>query len=250
MIEISLVILTCNQRDYTLRCLDSLRIFMENPANELILVDNGSTDNTIETVRNTFKNIHIIKLQRNVGVAAGRNIGLRAANGRHLMILDNDTIADTDTIVNLSKYLDENTEIGLVAPRLISPKGDVQTSYRAYPGLFVKISNVLRGKRRTSITNERIMLPIEPFYVIGAAQMFTKEVYMASNGLDENIFYGPEDADFCMSVRAIGKKVVYLPQYTIIHDWQRSTTSRFYSRSGRRHIKALIYFYKKHRRWW
>jgi len=90
---------------------------------------------------------------------------------------------------------------------------------------------------------------MEPFYVIGAAQMFAADVYRAIGGLDENIFYGPEDADFCMAVRALGLRVVYEPSYSIVHHYQRVTSGRLLSQGARRHIKALLYFYRKHRRW-
>lgn len=246
--RISLVILTCNQRYYTLRCLRALEKFMAEPDCEVILVDNGSTDGTHELVAHEFENTRIIRLDQNRGVAVGRNIGLRLATGRHLMILDNDTIATSEAIFALSAYLDRHPEVGVVGPRLTNPDGLIQTSYKPFPGIAVKIRNVLAGASRTSIAVNPPQEPFEPFYVIGAAQMFPRYIYEAVGGLDENIFYGPEDADFCMAVRRIGKKIVYNPAVTIIHDWQRATTSRLFSAGARHHIAALLYFYRKHRR--
>ncbi len=247
--RISLVVLTCNQRDFTLRCLRSLGDFISRSDCELILVDNGSSDGTCEAVQDEFPEVTILRQAHNLGVAAGRNVGLRAATGKHLMILDNDTVADSETIFQLSLYLDAHPEVGLVAPRLTSPDGEIQSSFRPFPGLLAKVSNVLRGKRKSSVAAVVPDAEIEPFYVLGAAQMFPREVYIASGGLDENIFYGPEDADFCMAVRAQGKKVVYLPTLRIIHDWQRATTSNLLSKGARIHMGALWYFYRKHHRW-
>ncbi len=247
--DISLVILTCNQRELTLRCLHSVSELLGKEGREIILVDNGSTDGTTEAVETLFPAVRIIRLDKNYGVAGGRNRGLKAAHGRHLMILDNDTVASPSTIEALSEYLDRNPDVGLVAPRLTSPSGDVQSSFRPYPGIFSKLRNILAGKRRSSISRAVPTEAIEPFYVIGAAQMFTAELYQQSGGLDENIFYGPEDADFCMAVRAAGKKVVYLPSLSIIHDWQRATTASLLSKGARTHTRALLYFYRKHRRY-
>lgn len=246
--DISVVILSCNQRELTLRCLESLEGLTKMPDYEIVLVDNGSDDGTAEAVGHKFPEVRIIRLDTNRGVAGGRNVGLRQATGKHLMILDNDTIADPDTILALSRYLTEHSDTGLVAPRLVSPSGGTQSSFRPYPGILSKARNVLLGTRRSSIIRHIPAGPTEPFYVIGAAQMFTREVYEASGGLDENIFYGPEDADFCMAVRDAGKKVVYLPQLSIVHDWQRATTSRVFTKSGRTHLHALRYFWRKHRR--
>lgn len=165
------------------------------------------------------------------------------------MILDNDTICDPATVVALADYLDTHGDVGLVGPRLVNPQGETQTSFRPYPGIFAKIRNIISGKRKSSITTVIPPAETEPFYLIGAAQMFRREIYEQAGGLDEKIFYGPEDADFCMSVRQQGYRVVYLPWLTIIHDWQRATTSRLLSQGALTHLKALLYFYRKHRRW-
>lgn len=245
MTDISLIILTSNQKELTLRCLRSLKPFIENPRYETILVDNGSVDGTADDVREQFPSVRIVSMSRNMGVAAGRNAGLGIAVGRHLMILDNDTIADAATIESLSKYLDTNSDVGLVAPALYSPEGALQNSFKPFPGLWNKIRNVCCTGNDTA---ELPAQPIEPFYVIGAAQMFPAEVYNRAGGLDENIFYGPEDADFCMAVRKLGKRVVYNPNYKIIHDWQRVTNKNIFSRIARKHFFALLYFYNKHKR--
>lgn len=250
MISISVVILTCNQRAYTERCLASLKPLLESDDCEVIVVDNGSADGTAEMLESQYAgSVVVIKSEYNRGVAAGRNLGLRRARGRYLMILDNDTIASAQTVRSLAAYLAANPAVGLVAPRLISPTGTVQTSFKPYPGIFSKISNVVRGRDRSSHAATCPSAPFEPFYVIGAAQMFSAELYARSGGLDENIFFGPEDADFCMAVRSFGKKVVYLPSLTIVHDWQRATSRRLLSKGALTHLRALIYFYKKHRRW-
>lgn len=246
--HISLVILTCNQKKLTMRCLDSLRSFIDNPSCELILVDNGSQDGTAAAVNMKFPKVRIIRFDNNVGVAAGRNAGLRAATGQYLMILDNDTVADAYTIHALADYLHTHPDVGIVAPLLRSPEGRVQHSFKPFPGFHIKLRNVLNSRKRTSYVIEQPKETIEPFYLIGAAQMFPAAVYHNTDGLDENIFYGPEDADFCMAVRKQGKKIVYLPSLSIIHDWQRASTNNIFSKISRLHTKGLIYFYIKHKR--
>ncbi len=249
MIELSIVILTCNQRDLTLRCLASLESVMSE-AREIIVVDNGSTDGTADAIHSRYPTIRQVRHATNIGVAAGRNSGLRIARGEYLMILDNDTIVNPTAINGLLDFLKNNQDVGLVAPLLCSPAGRIQQSYKDYPGLGVKIRNVLLKKQRTSFADRAPTEPIEPFYMIGAAQMFRADLYRRSKGLDEHIFYGPEDADFCMQIRKLGYRVVLNPSYTIVHDWQRSTTRRPWSSASRRHIRALLYFYIKHRRFW
>lgn len=245
---ISVVILTHNQKALTLRCLRSLDKFIAEPECEVILVDNGSDDGTLDEVAERFPTVRTLRLDENRGVAAGRNAGLEVAKGEYLMILDNDTIADRNTIFALAAFLRQHPEVGIVAPRLVSPDGHVQRSFKGFPGLGVKIGNILRDKHRTSITRKVPTREMEPFYLIGAAQMFSRDVYQMAGPLDEKIFFGPEDADFCMSVRSLWKRIVYLPQLSIIHDYRRHTTKNLMSKAARQHAAALIYFYAKHRR--
>lgn len=248
--KLSIVILTCNQRGFTLACLESIKPLIDSPECEVILVDNGSTDGTSEAIRARFPRVKVGELQVNIGVAAGRNTGLKMAQGSYLMILDNDTEATPDAIRSLVSYLDENPDVGLVAPRLVDAHGNVQTSARPFPGIFNKLKNLIVGKSRsgTDKTGADDMTPREPFYVIGAAQMFRSAIYEKSPGLDEKIFYGPEDADFCIEVRRQGFKVVYLPTATITHHWHRDGRKSIFSKTTRRHIAGLFHFYCKHRR--
>lgn len=142
--SISIVILTFNQRDITLRCLRSLVGFTDNSnGNEIILVDNGSSDGTIEAVERNYPDVKIIRLPENRGVAAGRNVGLSRSNGDFLMILDNDTIASPAAIKALAHFLQRHPEVGIVAPRLTFADGRIQRSFRPFPGIRSKIMNLL-----------------------------------------------------------------------------------------------------------
>jgi hypothetical protein len=89
---------------------------------------------------------------------------------------------------------------------------------------------------------------LHPFYVMGACQMFRKTLLGTIGYLDDKIFYGPEDADFCMRIRQAGYTVDLQTSISIIHDAQRATRRSPFSRLSLLHIKALIYFYIKHRR--
>ena len=92
--------------------------------------------------------------------------------------------------------------------------------------------------------------PIEPVYVIGACQIIRREVVEQIGLLDEHMFFGPEDADYCLRAASVGWKIVYLPQYSIVHFWQRTSGKQLFSRLAWLHLKALVYFYRKHHRWW
>lgn len=249
---LSIIILTCNQKAFTLRVLDSLRDFMrQEPDAEVIIVDNGSTDGTQEAVSGRFRDwgcrLIYKRLDENRGVAAGRNVGLSLARGEALMILDNDTVVNAEALRHLYDRLMGDESIGVIAPALRSPEGRLQESAKPYPGLGIKLRHFIsqRWHRADEAAAPR---ESEPCYVIGACQMFRRSTRQKVGSLDEGIFYGPEDADFCMRVRALGLRILYDPSVGIIHDWQRATSSRRFTRLSFLHIRALFHLYFKYRR--
>lgn len=247
---LSIIILTCNQCDHTLRCLDSLDNYMSmHFDSEVILVDNGSSDDTESKVSERgyswHERLRYMKKQFNIGVASGRNEGIRNAKGDVIMFLDNDTKATADAVEKLYKYVLKNREVGVAAPCLKSSDGEIQHSAKKYPGICVKIKNMI-GQRQDVILLDEI--DAFPSYVIGACQIMRREVINRVGLLDERIFFGPEDADFCIRVREAGYKVQYLADITIIHYWQRATRKKIFSKLAWRHFCGLLYFYWKHKR--
>lgn len=241
----SIVILTFNQREVTLRCLDALDEFMRGHSDvEIIVVDNGSADGTgsaIEDRRYAWApRLTYRRKDSNSGVAAGRNSGIRMAKGDIIVLLDNDTVPTSRVLSELIGHVERNPRCGVAAPGLMSADGAVQNSAKSYPGLLEKMRNVLSSGQPP--------MPEHPYYVIGACQVFRRSVVDEVGELDENIFYGPEDADFCARIRKAGYSIDYIPSLSMIHDYRRATSRNVLSPLGRRHIKALLYFWWKHRR--
>ena len=245
--RLSIIIITYNGLGFLTRCLDSLCDFIDKPDCEVIIVDNYSTDGTLDFLRNNYPQLPLILNSENRGVAAARNQGIARATGDKLLLLDNDTEATTTAINAMSHYLDEHPEVGLCSCRLVDKEGIPQDSCKPYPGLMIKARNVLGiGNKMRYIPSEEGI--IEPVYVIGACQMFTHEVVDKVGMLDEHIFYGPEDADWCLRIKQAGWRIHCLNNLTIVHDYRRSTRRSPFSKLGRMHIKALLYFYWKHKK--
>ena len=246
MKHLSIIIITYNGLGFLTRCLASLRTFIEDPSCEVIIIDNYSTDGTLPFLRENYPQLQLILNSENRGVAAARNQGISVAKGEKMLLLDNDTEASDEAINAMSDYLDSHPEVGLCSCRLVDKDGIPQDSCKPYPGLMIKVRNVLGiGNKTRYVPDENGI--IEPVYVIGACQMFWRKVVDKVGMLDEHIFYGPEDADWCMRIKKAGWKIHCLNNYTIIHDYRRSTRRSPFSKLGRMHIKALFFFYWKHR---
>jgi len=261
---LSVVIITYNALAFLKPCLESLQDVLNSPDAELILVDNGSSDGTPGYVKQHFPQTKLIELNRNRGISYARNRGMQKAAGKYVLLLDSDTVANREAIDGMVAYMDANPRAGICGCRLRSVDNKIQDSLKKYPSIGYKVNNLfiaIAGKlklsgfaRRLEKRNERytygdpslITSPFSPTYLIGACQMIRKAMIAETGLLDERIFYGPEDADFCLRSAMAGWGVVYLPQFSIVHHWQRSTGKKIFSTLTFKHIKALFYFYRKH----
>ena len=265
-IQVSVIIITWNAERDVRQCLDSVLESTASRSTEIIVVDNGSTDKTRDILESYGEQINVILLKKNNGVAVARNVGMAAATGEYIWILDVDTIVNGDAVDGMIDYLANHPECGLCACRLQSESGDIQDSCRRLPYPKNKIRNLLAAKTGKSILTRKLNDKIkkrnesqfyhaelqgkEPFeteYVIGACQMFRKTILNVVGFLDEKIFYGPEDADFCLRIYQKGYKIVCLPAYYIVHHYNRISNKKFFSRMSYLHLKGLLYFYSKHR---
>ena len=263
---ISVIIITWNAEQDVKRCIDSVLEATALHPTEVIVVENGSTDMTRAILESYGERINLILLKKNNGVAVARNIGMATAKGEYIWILDVDTIVNREAFDGMAEYLANNPECGICTCRLHSENGDIQDSCRKLPYPRHKIRNLLLAKtgryafakklhEKVKKQNELQFYheelngtaPFEAEYVIGACQMFRKKILDEVGFLDEYIFYGPEDADFCLRINQKGYKIVCLPAYQIIHHYNRATNKKLFSRMSYLHMKGLAYFYAKHK---
>ena len=215
---------------------------------EVIIIDNASVDGTPTFVADNYPMVRLTVNPVNRGVAAARNQGVAQSTGRKILLLDNDTVVNERAIDGMMQYLDSHPNVGLCACCMTDAEGNVQRSFRPFPGLKGKVLSVLGLRLATEKFRSDQEGAIEPYYVIGACQMVRREAISQVGQLDEAIFYGPEDADFCHRLREAGWQVKYLPQFSIIHTYYRRTSRKPFSRLGIEHIKGLMHFYSKYGR--
>lgn len=247
-LKTSFVIITWNGLHYVRNLLDSMQNIMQRADVEVILVDNGSEDGTPSYVRQTYPNVVLLELSSNKGVAYARNRGLEVAKGEYLCIVDNDVIMKDDVFEGMLNYMDQHPEVGLASCRLNYADGTIQESCKIYPGFLHKLANLLKINRNYSYAYQMYGEPFEPVYVIGAFQWIRRGAFLKAGLLDEKIFYGPEDCDYCLRIRKAGWHIMYLPNYQLLHYCQRMTNHHPFSAMGLRHIWGLMYLYWKYKR--
>lgn len=248
-IKLSFVIITWNGLSFMRDILGSMTTFIKRKDVEVIVVDNGSEDGTSTYIRKKYPDVMLLQLPENKGVAFARNRGLQISNGDYLFIVDNDMLLNDQSVWGMLDFMEKHPDVGVCGCKLVDSNGVPQESCKCYPGFYQKLRNMLhRGTFQFTYADKMDGDPFEPIYIIGACQLIRREAFEQVGLLDEDIFYGPEDCDFCLRLRKAGWHVIYIPQYTMIHYCQRKTNKHPFSLLGIRHIFALFHLYWKYKR--
>lgn len=120
-IDISIAIVTYNNSNVIKKCLDSIFETIKNLKFELIIVDNSSSDDTIEIIENNFKNIKLIQNNKNIGFSAAHNIAIKSRKGKYHLVLNPDIIFTENSIKKLVNFIEENLDVWIVFPKIIYP---------------------------------------------------------------------------------------------------------------------------------
>lgn len=260
-IQVSFIILSWNSDKFLADCFDSItsKCQEEKISNEIIIIDNGSTDESPSIIKSYQEKIpHVFKmimLDRNMGTTYPRNLGLRQAKGDFICVLDSDTEIVEGAFHDIFSILYKRSDIGIIAPQLLHPADGVQNSVKKFPTFFQKISKLPRAMFHLPLPNLDFYndFPFESETMvdtaISACWIFRKDVLQSVGLFDEKIFYSPEDLDFCMRVWNNGLKIIYYPNFRVLHKTQQISHRKPFSKISISHFFGLIYYFKKHGGW-
>jgi GT2 family glycosyltransferase len=243
---LSIIIVSFNARADLERCLESLRAAPPAVAHEIIVVDNGSTDGSVEAARR-FHGVRVIEAGANLGFARANNIGIRETSGVNLLLLNSDTVVSSGSIDRLLDELDRDSSVALVGPRLVDGDGRAELSF----GRMIGPLNELRQKRlaRSAAVEQLTRRRQYPDWVSGACLLVRRTDAAEAGGLDERFFLYTEDVDFCAAIRALGRRILFTPDVEVVHLRGRSAASA--PAATRDHYRrSQIAFYEKHHPRW
>ncbi len=212
-----IVIPTWNRHDDLLACLHSLRKMTYRPV-EILVVDNASEDETAASVRNLFPEVNILQLPENLGAPKASNIGFEhalAQGADYVLRLDSDTIVSPGFLEPLVEKAEEDPTIGVVSPKIYyydPPDLIWYAGVDAHPRHFGSVNDLNNTRDSEASRQSRVV-----DYVWGAAMLISREVLEKTKGFDPDFFIYYEEIDFCLRVKAFGKKLWFVPDSYIFH---------------------------------
>jgi GT2 family glycosyltransferase len=218
--QVSAIVVTLNSEQWLERCLSSVA-----GAGEIIVVDHGSTDRTLELVRDRFPHARVLE-QENRGFGAGMNAGMRAASGRYFLLVNADAWGTGDALERLVEFADAHPEAAVVGPLLRYPDGRLQPSVRGFPTLWRLATEYLFLRKlapRSRALNAfhgggfDYREPAEVEWVGGAVLLVRRDATDAVGLFDERFFMFSEEVDWCYRFRAAGWKVLFFPGAEFVH---------------------------------
>jgi GT2 family glycosyltransferase len=215
--RVAIVIVNWNGRALTLECLRSLR-WIVSPQVQLIVVDNGSTDGSLEGIRETSPEMTLIALGENRRFAGGNNAGIRQAlrdGAEMVLLLNNDTIVDPDFLHFMVERMDSDSRCGMVAPKILYETDRRRIWYAG--GCISFWTGTLRHVGIREIDHGQYDTPRSIEYATGCCVLVKREVIEHIGMLDESFFMYGEDADWSLRAGGAGYTLLYEPRAVIWH---------------------------------
>ncbi len=242
--KIIIIILNWNGKEDTIECLESLKK-ITYPNYEILLVDNGSTDGSLECFRERYPGMEIIENGENLGFAEGNNVGIRKAieiGADYVLLLNNDTVVDKEFLGELIKVAESDRNIGIVGPIIyyyISQNRIQSAGAKVYWNTGNQ--NILRANE-LDVGQHKIE---EVDYVSGCALLAKSELFEKIGYLNKEYFAYWEETDWCISVKKSGYKVLCIPKAKVWHKGQ-SSSNKISGLHTYYMTRNMFWFMKKH----
>ena len=224
--EVSIIIVHFNTPDILKQCIDSIYKYCSDTSVETIIVDNHSQLRPITINQSDYINCKIIYNKSNLGFSCANNIGAQIANGKYLFFVNSDTLFESNLLQSCKAEIELDIDTGIVGPRLLNEDRSIQ-----YYGSAISHFKY-RGYSKRSV----------PF-LSGAAMFIRKKDFENLKGFDEHFFFYNEDVDLCIRMKRTGKKLIYLPETTLVHLGGKSTKKNIFLQL--QSIKGALYLFNK-----
>ncbi len=262
--DISIIIVNYKSKGFTLNCIKSIseasfELEGRKLQYEVIVVDNDSRDGIRDILAWQNPEIKFIQSGGNIGMGAGNNIGIKKATGAYVVVMNPDTLARTNTFIDLFRYMEENKEVGIVGPKQLNPDRSIQDSCYRWHSILTPLY------RRTPLGNFKfakksidsfLMKDFDKNYIKAVDWVLGSFLFIRAGSLrrvgffDERFFLYFEDTDLCKRFWKKNLKIVYNSEVEIIHNHNRDSAKVvwykfFTNKAARQHISSWIKYLLK-----
>lgn len=217
--DLSIIIVNWNTCDLLRQCLKSVYDTVHGLSFEVIVVDNGSSDGSVEMVRREFPQVVLIENRENLGFARANNQAIHISRGDLALFLNSDAFLRTDAVQQLVRTMRDHPDVGIAGPALFFPDGRVQASHSPLPSLRSETMSLLgldRLPRRIAVVDSKCGY-FETGGVSGACFVSRRQVFDEIGLFDEGFFMFSEEIDLCYRAWIAGWKVVHVPTAHVYH---------------------------------
>ena len=250
--DLSVVIVNYQTFELTKNTINSILEYDHPFSMEIFVVDNASSDDSLARLKDYFGgDVKFIASEQNNGFAAGNNQALRQASGRYQLLLNSDTIVWQDTLEEIYRYMEDNTDVGACGCRVLLENGELDKACkRSFPNVKNSFFRLFHIPTKSKDDNYNLTgLPDDEVYEIdcltGAFMFIRKDALDEIGLLDETFFMYGEDIDLCYRIKKAGWKIVYYGKSKITH-LKGASSKKQKSKLIYEFYRAMYIYYKKH----
>ncbi|MBC7333540.1 MAG: glycosyltransferase family 2 protein, partial [Actinobacteria bacterium] len=231
--KVSVVIVNYNGEKYIKNCIESIgKVNYDSQKIEIVVIDNGSNDNSVNLIRENFPQVTLITNKKNIGFAPAVNMGARAASGKYVAIINNDIVVDRNWLIELVKAVNGDSEVVCAGSKVLNADGTKIDFVGGMVNFEGKGFQIDYGKPVSEDIHNQEMYYL---FANGSSMLVDREVFLEVGGFDEDFFAYYEDVDFGWRLWVLGYKVVFVPTSIVYH--VHHGTSKAFSEDKLRFLK-------------
>ncbi len=220
-LDLTIVIVNYNTAELVCACIESLPRGIERYSYSVVVVDNGSVDNSVQAIRERFSGVTVIENGKNLGFAAANNIGMDAVQSRYYLLLNSDTLMCAGSVDRVLDFMEKTPDAGFASPQLLNADGSLQNTAANFPTLATELGNksLLRLLWPSRYYQKRFVAqePLAVESLVGAALFARAEMCREVGRYDAGYFFFIEETEWCWRACKAGWRSYLVPEADIYH---------------------------------